>query len=124
MELSILAAKIICLIFVLTGIGGLSGKIDFNKMVGDFEKSVGLTFIAGIYTLVIGALLVNYHNIWAKDWTVLVTIIGWIALVKGCLLIIHPQFIRIGKGVYRNAQLLGAVMLILGAIFGYFGFIA
>ena len=93
-------------------------------MVGDFEKSIGLTFTAGVYTLVVGALLVNYHNIWAKDWRVLVTIIGWIALIKGSMLIIYPQFIRVGKGVYKNAQVLGAVMLILGIIFGYFGFIA
>lgn len=124
MELSIAIAKILSLTMLAIGLGALAGRIDFNKMAADFEKSAGLSFTSGVFTLILGAVLVNYHNVWVKDWPVLVTIIGWIALIKGILLIVYPPYIKIGKGIYKNPQVLGLIMLILGMLFGYFGFFA
>ncbi len=123
MELSFLVAKILALTYVTAGIAALSGKITFSKIVEDFEKSQGLTFISGFITLIIGMLLVTYHNIWVKDWTVLITIIAWISLLKGIMLIIFPQSISSFKGWYKNTRIWGIFMIIVGLLFGYFGFV-
>ena len=123
MELSVLAAKILALTYISAGIAALSGKINFSKMVEDFEKSQGLTFVSGFMTLIIGMLLVQYHNIWVKDWIVLITIIGWISLLKGIMLIVFPQFMSYFKGWYKNTRIWGVFMIAMGILFGYFGFI-
>ncbi|MDD5258379.1 MAG: hypothetical protein PHD29_00205 [bacterium] len=123
MELSVLVAKILALVYLSAGIAALTGKISFDKIVADFEMSQGLTYVSGFMTLVLGMLLVHYHNIWTCGWTMLITIIGWIALFKGIMLIVFPQYISLFKSWYKNTRILGILMLALGLLFGYFGFI-
>ncbi len=123
MQLSVLVAKILAITYLSAGIAAISGKITFKKIIEDFEKSSGLTFISGFITLVIGMLLVAYHNIWVTDWIVLITIVGWIALLKGIILIAFPQFILSFKNMYKNTYIWGVLMIVLGLIFVYFGFL-
>ncbi|MDD5512528.1 MAG: hypothetical protein PHD09_02000 [Candidatus Omnitrophica bacterium] len=124
MELSIVVAKILALVYISSGIAALSGKISFNKMVEEYERSQGLTFLSGFVTIVIGVFLVEYHNIWVRNWTVLITVIGWLSLFKGVMLIAFPQSILMFSRWRRNTFRLGIFMIILGLVFGYFGFIA
>jgi len=124
MELSIVVAKILALVYISSGIAALSGKISFNKMVEEYERSQGLTFLSGFVTIVIGVFLVEYHNIWVRNWTVLITVIGWLSLFKGVMLIAFPQSILMFSRWRRNTFRLGIFMIIFGLVFGYFGFIA
>ncbi|MDD5246747.1 MAG: hypothetical protein PHS09_05085 [Candidatus Omnitrophica bacterium] len=124
MELSIVVAKILALVYISSGIAALSGKISFNKMVEEYERSQGLTFLSGFVTIVIGVFLVEYHNIWVRNWTVLITLIGWLSLFKGVMLIAFPQSILMFSRWRRNTFRLGIFMIIFGLVFGYFGFIA
>ena len=124
MELSILVAKILALTYISAGVAALNGKNTFARIVEDFERSPGLTFVTGFFTLICGMLLVAYHNIWVRNWTVLVTVAGWAALLKGVLLIAFPQYISSFKSGYKNTRAWGIFMIALGILFGYFGFIA
>ena len=123
MELSILVAKILSLTYLSAGVAVLSGKLSFSRIAEDFEKSPALTFISGFVTLIIGMLLVEYHNIWMRNWIVLITLVGWLSLVKGVMLIAYPRYISLFKGWYKNTLAWGFLMLALGFLFGYFGFV-
>jgi len=122
MELSIFIAKIIAIIYISIGIGVIGKKGVFKEMIKDFEKSSGLAVFSGFITIILGMLLIRYHNIWVKDWTVIVTIFGWMALFKGIVLLAYPKFILKFKNAY-NGKEWGYVVLIIGLIFGYLGFI-
>ena len=68
------------------------------------------------------------HNVWALDWRVLITLIGWTSLIRALVTIFRPQWIvSTGaklialKGVFVAT---GAVDLIIGAILSYFGYLA
>ncbi|MDD5613525.1 MAG: hypothetical protein PHQ54_00435 [Candidatus Omnitrophica bacterium] len=124
METAVLVARTLAVIYLSAGIAALGGRVSWSKLIEDFQRSSGLTFFSGFITLVLGMLIVTYHNIWVKNWTVLVTIIGWMALFKGVTLILFPQFISSFKGIYKNGRLLGVFMIALGLLFGYFGFLA
>ncbi len=123
MVLSVLVAKMLAIFYLSAGVAALGGKVNFGKIVGDFEKSSALIFITGFISIVVGMLLVTYHNIWVKDWTVLITIVGWAALVKGVLFIAFPGFISCFKGIYKNTRIWGVIIFIIGLMFGYFGFV-
>ena len=123
MELSILVARMATFVYLAAGVAALSGTLNFKKLAADLNRSSGLTFISGFMTLIAGVALVQYHNLWVKNWTVLVTIIGWACLVKGMMLIVYPKYLSNFKPVYKNGKLLGILMLVLGLVFGYFGFI-
>ena len=122
MELSVLVARIIAIVYLAAGIGALSGRISFKKIVENFESSQALTYLAGFMALMIGMILVHYHNIWVKDWIVLITVIGWLSLLKGIMLISCPQCISFFKSWYENTRIWGIFLIVVGLIFAYLGF--
>lgn len=122
MALSILIAKIISLAYLSVGFSVLSGRMDLNQLINEFEKSPALTYLSGIMALILGMLIIEHHNFWVADWYVLITIIGWMALIKGVLLIAYPKFIGSVKGWYQNPKKWGYFTIALGLLFGYFGF--
>ena len=121
-----LVAKILAIYLLSVGIGMLTGNINIKNLYSSFEKSEGLLIISGFICIVLGFLLVQYHNIWVKDWTVLVTIVAWATLIKGVLLIASPNTVMsIGKNVWKNnSQALSYLVLALGAVLAYYSFIA
>jgi uncharacterized protein YjeT (DUF2065 family) len=125
MELSVLIAQILGLVYVLFGLGLLINGSYYKKAFDDLLKSPGFMIFGGVFALVIGFLLVTNHNFWVKDWTVLVTIIGWAALLKGIMIFLAPEFlIKMAKSILKNTNLIGFGVLIMGLVFGYFGFLA
>ncbi|MBU0706134.1 hypothetical protein KJ657_04890 [Patescibacteria group bacterium] len=124
MELSILAAKIISLLYLAAGISALSGQMTFKGILEDLMASRALSFAMGFVALIVGVLLVTYHNIWVKDWTVLITIIGWAALIKGFMFIAYPDSLSWFRGWFKNSQAFGVLAIAISLLFGYFGFVA
>jgi 1,4-dihydroxy-2-naphthoate octaprenyltransferase len=43
------------------------------------------TLILGMFALLAGLAIVNVHNLWVSDWRVIITILGWLAIVRGAL---------------------------------------
>jgi len=123
MELSILIARIISVIYVSTGIAVIIGTVDFNRIVDGLKTSPALTFIAGATAIIGGIFLIEYHNLWVKNWTVLITIISWFLLIGGIVVLIFPKFLSYYNQLLKNSRLLGSFILIFGLIMGYFGFI-
>jgi hypothetical protein len=127
MHLSKLIAKIASVIYLSASVGAFFGADHYRKIADDLFSNAGLTYLAGFITVIIGLLIVTYHNRWTKNWTVLITILGWLALLKGIFLITFPQFVQslfqrmftdFGSRVFPYAS------LCLGLLFGYFGFVS
>lgn len=79
---------------------------------------------SGLYATIMGLLIVLCHNIWVADMRVLVTLVGWLALGSGVLLLMIPEaYSFILRRVPITPQLIalrGFLRLLLGgAIFSY-----
>ena len=121
-----LVAKILAIYLLAVGVGMFNGSLNIKKMMDSFENSQGLLVVTGFICIILGFLIVDNHNIWVKDWTVIVTIVGWATLAKGVLLIAFPKtFMSIGKNFYKNnSQTLSYLVLALGAVLAYYSFVA
>lgn len=79
----------------------------------------GFIFFAGILTLLAGLAIVRAHNVWSAEWTVLITIVGWLAVIAGIVRIIWPDRIaRINTSAMGTENAITAwalVALMLGA---------
>jgi uncharacterized membrane protein HdeD (DUF308 family) len=42
-------------------------------------------YLSGVLLFVAGLAIVRSHNVWARDWTVLITLSGWFLLALGLL---------------------------------------
>ncbi|MCK5198120.1 MAG: hypothetical protein KAR21_07205 [Spirochaetales bacterium] len=123
MELSILVARIFAVIYISSGIAVLIGQINFNNIAADFNKSPALTFIAGSFGIIIGMVLVKYHNNWVNNWTILITIISWALLFGGLIVVVFPKSLSYMSKYYKHSPAWGILMICFGLLFGYFGFV-
>lgn len=121
MEISRLVARLISAVYICGGLGVLFGRIDFGKIAEDFERSPALTFISGSLTVMAGVALARYHNLWVRDWTVLITIISWLILAGGAIIVIFPGSLSILGRYYRRSPAWGIFMICFGLLLGYFG---
>jgi len=126
MELSILIAKITSVVYLSAALGAVFSRDHYRRVFEDLFKNAALTYLMGFTAVILGFLMVNYHNTWGKDWTVLVTILGWLALMKGVLIIAFPRFVQsYSKPIFegKGLQFFPYVAAFVGLLFGYFGFV-
>ena len=128
METSVFIARIAGLCYLIMGAGFLFNRKAFGQVMEDFCKNAAVVFYGGLLALVIGVVIILTHNVWVTNWTVMITIIGWLALIKGIWIIVFPNTVPKLMQVYKkNKNLLivnPIVMLILGAVLTFFGFFA
>ena len=125
METSTLIAKIIGIIYTSFGIGFLLSGDYYKKELPKLLDNSAYSILGGIFAIVIGALIIENHNYWENNWTVLITIIGWVALLKGIFLIAFPTITNMYKPLFENNsffKILIYCIIIFGLIFLYFGF--
>ncbi|MHC4742252.1 MAG: hypothetical protein ACYS8Z_10085 [Planctomycetota bacterium] len=118
--------QILSLLYVAVGIGILINPDFYRKVFEDFTESPSVLYLGGAIALAIGYLIVAFHNTWAMDVSVIVTIIGWIALLKGLVILIRPKImIAICKAILKEKGTLkieAIAIIILGLILSFLGF--
>lgn len=125
MDFSIFVAKIIAITYVSFGVGILFNGKYYKKVFLALLNDTSYLILGGIFAIIIGFIIVENHNIWTNDWIVIITIIGWVALIKGILLLAFPKFTNLFKNLFDNSlfiQFLGPAAIMFGLIFMYFGF--
>ena len=84
------------------------------------------TIILGMFALLAGLAIVNAHNLWVSDWRVIITILGWLAIVRGALSLLFPnKMYGIGEVILasRSGPMIGAVIIfVLGGILSWMGY--
>ena len=123
MEFSILLAKIFAAIYLAAGLSLLINPKFYTKICDDMIKNVAVLYLYGFIAIVGGVFMVSYHNIWEKNWTLVITLFGWAALIKGFMILVFPKSLCICKPMFK-IRLFSIVAFIIAAFFGYFGFFA
>lgn len=125
MEFALMVTRILAVMYILVGISGLVGEFEFKDFMKNLEKSPALTFFMGVMAVLIGMLILSKHSVWTSDWTVLVTFVGWAAVIKGAIYIMFPKSLLKSSqkmAQYQNGWSL--LVLIIGAVLAYLGFLA
>ncbi len=115
-------ANILGILLTIVGIGVLVNLKNVPKIVDGLVSSPALMHVTGIWIVIFGALMILFHNVWISGWPVIITIIGWLTLLKGALFLIFPGVIRASKSLYKNTGwgvFAGIVALVLGLYFLY-----
>jgi hypothetical protein len=127
MENSIFLAKIIGPYCVIIAIGILLNQKMYVKIMEDFIKSPALVYLGGALALIVGLLIVLTHNIWVAGWPVIITIFGWLGIIKGAWLFVFPDTMtKFMEAYQKKASLLVvhvSLILIIGlglSVSGYF----
>lgn len=105
------------LLIIFCSIFLLRRKALFEEIF-ELSSDKGFTVLSGYIALVLGLVSILFHNVWSGDWRVLITIIGWISLVKGILRIGFPKFVEKTVAIFRTKVGLMQTMLVAMFIIG------
>jgi len=122
--LTLYLAQAIGLYMILVGLGALVKPERWRQMLDEIIASPALTMLSGVIAFALGVTLVYIHSILSDPLAIAVTLVGWIALVKGALLIVVPgPLLRLGIFSLRFVRLWAILCIILGLLLGVAGLI-
>ena len=112
-------ARILGPIYLIVGIGMLFNPNLFRQVIEDYLEHPALCYMGGLMALIFGVLILTFHDDWSAPLSVVVGIIGWLATLKGSILVIRPKMIielsRTMLGNTARARMVGVGSLILGS---------
>lgn len=126
MDTSIMLARLVGPLFVAVGLGVLLNPTHYGRMLERFLTNRELYYLSGALAFVIGTAVILHHNFWVADWRVIITIIGWIWLIKGTARIMFPAIgAQLAGSLLASKWSLNAsaiLLLVTGAWLSYAGF--
>jgi hypothetical protein len=126
MQTSIFIARLVGPLLLVVGLGVLLNAAAFKRLADEFLRSYALIYLSGLLTMVAGLSVVLTHNVWTSDWRVIITVLGWLAIIGGAARIVMPQRIEaFGRRMLKHPQgltIAAVVYLALGALLSFFGY--
>lgn len=94
--------------------------------MADILSSHGLFLLTGVITFLLGLLMVLSHNIWVRNWPVLVTVLSWLTLISGLIRLFFPETaLSAWRSILHHPNglnITGIVTLIIGLFLLYYGY--
>lgn len=112
-------AELFGLFLVIFSISMFVHKEMFMELVHDIEHKRSTVYLLSVIAVLLGLLCVMLHNYWSGSvLTVVVTVVGWVILLKGALYLILPtkrvtSILRI-VAFAKNYHLYATISLLLG----------
>lgn len=126
METSIFLAKTIGLFGAISTLAIIINYKFHLAMEKNAAKNLTIIYLSGFLFLMLGILITVSHQVWTWNWRVIITILGWIILVKGIGRILFPKTVKklIEKRKNNKLFLLSEIIAFLISIYLlYQGFI-
>lgn len=120
--LTLRLAEAIGLYLIVIGISGLAGPQRWRAVMDDLERLPGLVMALGFPVFLVGAALILIHSIWRDPLSILVSLIGYVALAEGALLLAVPApLLKLGRWSLRYIRGWAIASILLGLLFFYAG---
>jgi uncharacterized membrane protein HdeD (DUF308 family) len=114
-------------------IAGLIGPALVAMLVSEFplvqphlydSQIPPVVYLSGVLMFIAGLAVVRVHNTWARNWTLLVTLTGWIFLVLGLIrMFAASQYHQVATSTSTTVFMaLEGVLLIVALILTYCGY--
>lgn len=110
-------------VLLVCGVGAYLNPATFRKIVGNYTDTPALVYWNGIINLALGGFIILNHNIWEMSWVVIITIVGWLALLRGLWILLGTKsyLARFRQFWGQHGHLKGEALflIIFGVIFIY-----
>ncbi|MES0385456.1 MAG: hypothetical protein ABUJ98_12810 [Hyphomicrobium sp.] len=118
-------AVFIGLYMVAAGIGFLTGRGSYASLIDELRDNTALGYVTGAFVFALGAAMVAVHNLWTGPLAIVVSLVGWGALIEGVLMLaIRRTFLGLVKVVPLTPATLvpcGIAAIVFGAVLAIAG---
>ncbi len=126
MEVNLFLSKLIGLTCFFAGLGLLINHKNLAKGIMKYVKDEFQMFFWGMMTFVIGFVILFNHCLWETPSEIIVTLFGWLAVIKGVLLMLLPNkiWVSLAKSVNTTTWSIikGLVVVLVGLYLASVGF--
>ena len=124
MGLSIFLAKLIGLYLLIIAADLFLRKREIEGAVKDFASSKGLLVFSGSRSLILGLAIVIAHPIYELNWRGLITLLGYLLILRGALRVAFPTVIqkKMVSFFHKGYPAVFFTLLIVGGFLVYCGF--
>ena len=127
MQTSEFLAQLIGPLLLVMGVGMAANADSYRTMAQEFLASRALIYIAGLLAFVPGLAIVLVHNVWAFDWRLIITLLGWLAVIGGIFRLVAPAQVQVvgAAMLSRQGWLMGGGIAVaaLGAVLTVMGYL-
>jgi len=126
-DVTLLVIRLMGPVYLMIGLGFLLNQEYYKKIYKGIKDEPFVLMMTGAAAMVVGILIVTHHNVWTTAPEALVSVIGWIALVKGAVILLAPKHIvkiakfEVEKGIIRYGGCLITVFGFWLCWLGFFG---
>lgn len=126
-QTTLFLAQLVGPTMLAVGVGIFLSRDYYTKVYRHLENETLAVLMSGIAALVVGIVMVMNHNVWEGFVATVITLVGWLSIVKGLMLIIVPRTVdRIGDKLSTTSLFpyIGGAYAALGAIISYAAYLA
>jgi hypothetical protein len=66
---------------------------NLMKVITSVKNTPGVFYVNGIMNLIIGLAVLSQYNLWTWNPAILVTILGWVMILRGVFVLYAPQLV-------------------------------
>ena len=119
---SIFFVKFLGYFAFLTGSALFLSKETRTAMLENMKNNDSFLIVMGYITLLIGLPIVILHNVWELNVLGLVTLMGWMSLIKGFVFLAKPSIVKKKELSEKNIKIRGLIGALIGLGLIYCGY--
>ncbi len=124
--MAIWISKFLGPVILVLGISMIVTPASLQETTRRFLADSPLILISGVLAMTAGLSIVNTHNVWVVNWTLIVTLFGWALVLGGASRIVAPRMVdKVGGAMMDRptiTRVVGAFWAFLGAFLTFKGY--
>ena len=123
MDISILAAQIVGVYLVISGLFLIFRGKTVPNLLKDFFGHPAIVYLTGAILVFLSTLLILQNNVWDGTWRTVITVFSWLVFLKGVMYILIPDTLHkmVSKKILPTLNLFGLVAIVIGVSLFYIG---
>lgn len=125
MEVSMILAKIFGWYLFIVSLAMIAKPSGFQAMSKAIHGHAGSMAVAGFIALILGLIVVIIHPVWGSSWQIVISVLGWLMLIKGLVRLFFPA---VSAAMVKSADnksfyfTLAVIGLLVGLFLLYHGY--
>jgi hypothetical protein len=123
METAMWLASIFGPFLVIMGLWMLLYSDNVVKVFASIRNTPAAFYVGGVMNLLVGLTILSMYQDWYWDLTIFVTLLGWLLLLRGVLVLYMPQLlIKTTMTNLSTMKWMGIIPLVWGALLCWLAF--
>ncbi|GAS93625.1 uncharacterized protein RMCC_0591 [Mycolicibacterium canariasense] len=113
-------ARVLGPFFAIVAVTVTARSWDMKRLLDDFESTPVWSWVVGAFVLLAGLVVVSLHPYWHGFAAIVVSLLGWMMVVRGILLLAFPAVFATIAEHTIGAETLWRIVFVLVGVLGLY----